>query len=320
MTSYLLQRLFGAFLVLLIKSFVIFALIGLMPGDPIDLLANANPEATAQDIAKLREIYGVDQPITSRYVAWLKGIGEGDFGFSRISHRPVAEVVMPALANTLILTASAFVLSTIIAIFLGTIAALKRGTWIERSINLVAFAGISVPGFWLGLLLIYIFAVKFGVLPAGGMPAPDGPYSAIAYFILPLVTLVIVEIGGPTRYARSAMLEVLNQDFIRTAHAKGLTSSRVMWVHAFRNAMIPVTTIVALGFGHLFSGATLIETIFGWRGMGRLVYEAIMGNDYNLALVCLMMTTALILVANFLADLAYTFLDPRISLVGERKQ
>ena len=132
-----------------------------MPGDPIDLLANANPEATAQDISKLREIYGVDQPITSRYVAWLKGISEGDFGFSRISHRPVMEVVFPALGNTLILTASAFVLSTIIAIFLGTMAALKRGTWIERSINLFAFAGISVPGFWLGLLLIGAGGVLF---------------------------------------------------------------------------------------------------------------------------------------------------------------
>ena len=231
----------------------------------------------------------------------------------------MSEIVGPALLNTIMLTATAFVISTAIALFLGTLAALRRGSWTERFINLIAFTGISVPGFWLGLLLIYTFAVKLGVLPAGGMPREDGEYPPWAYFVLPLVTLVLVEIGGLTRYMRSAMLEVLNQDYIRTARAKGLTSSRILWAHALRNAMIPVTTIIALGFGHLFSGATLIETIFGWRGMGRLIYEAIMGNDYNLALLCLMLTTSLILVANFLADVAYSVLDPRISLVERRK-
>ena len=138
------------------------------------------------------------------------------------------------------------------------------------------------------------------------MPQPDGDYPALAYFALPLLTLVLVEIGSITRYTRSAMLEVLNQDFIRTARAKGLAWRRIVWAHA-------------LGFGHLFSGATLIETIFGWRGMGRLIYEAIMGNDYNLALLCLMLTTVMILVANFLADVAYSVLDPRISLLEGRK-
>jgi peptide/nickel transport system permease protein len=318
MTRFVIARILGAFVVLAVKSFVIFALIGLMPGDPIDLLANANPEATAADISKLRQIYGVDQPITARYVRWVGALAEGDFGYSRITHRPVAEIVVPALGNTLILTASAFVISTLIALTLGTLAALRKGSWVERVINFGAFAGISVPGFWLGLVLIYIFAVKLGWLPAGGMPQSDSGYPAIAYLALPLLTLVLVEIGGLTRYMRAAMIEVLNQDYIRTAHAKGLDARRVIWAHALRNAMIPVTTIIALGFGHLFSGATLIETIFGWRGMGRLIYEAIMGNDYNLALLCLMLTTMMILLANFIADVAYSVLDPRISLTEGR--
>ena len=318
MTGFLFNRLLGALVVLALKSFVVFSLIGLMPGDPIDLMVTANPDATAEDLTKLRQIYGVDEPILSRYGHWVGNLLHGDLGYSRLTHRPVVDIVLPALWNTVILTASAFVISTALALVLGTLAALHRHSWLDRGINLLAFAGISVPGFWLGLLLIYIFAVKLGVLPAGGMPRDDGRYPAVAYLVLPLATLVFVEIGGLTRYVRSAMLEVLNQDYIRTARAKGLPWRRIVWAHALRNAMIPVSTIVALGFGHLFSGATLIETMFGWRGMGRLVYEAIIGNDYNLALLCLMFTTAMILVANLLADVAYSLLDPRISLVEGR--
>ena len=239
MTRFLLSRLIGALVVLVIKSFVIFALIGLMPGDPIDLLATANPDATAEDVTKLRQIYGVDQPITHRYVQWVQGVFQGDLGYSRITHRPVAEMVGPALQNTLVLTATAFFISTLLALTLGTLAALHRGRWIERVINLTAFTGISVPGFWLGLLLIYTFAVKWGLVPAGGMPRDEGDYAPWQFFVLPLCTLVLVEIGGLTRYMRSAMLEVLNQDYIRTARAKGLGSVRILWAHALRNAMIP---------------------------------------------------------------------------------
>jgi peptide/nickel transport system permease protein len=315
MPQFILSRLLGALVVLAAKSFVIFALIGLMPGDPIDLMAAANPEATAEDVAKLRQIYGVDQPIVARYLNWVRALAGGDFGYSRITHRPVLDSVGPAVVNTLTLTVPAFIVSTLIALVLGTAAALRKGSWVERAVNLFAFAGISVPGFWLGLLLIYIFAVKLGVLPAGGMPRDDGGYAPLAYLALPLLTLIIVEIGGLTRYVRASMLDVMNQDYIRTARSKGLASRRVIWSHALRNAMIPLATIIALGFGHLVSGATLIETMFGWRGMGRLIYEAIMGNDFNLALTCLMLTTLMILVANLLADIAYSLLDPRIRLV-----
>jgi peptide/nickel transport system permease protein len=232
----------------------------------------------------------------------------------------VLDIVIPALGNTIILTLTAFTIATIIAITLGTIAALKRGTWIERAIGLLAYTGISVPTFWLGLLLIYLFAVTLGWLPAGGMPKPEDGWVGLArHLALPVLTLVIVEIGAPTRYARAAMIEVLSQDYIRTARAKGITPTRMIIRHALRNAMIPVVTIIALGMGNLFSGALLTETIFAWRGMGRLILEAIMGNDYNLALVCLLFTTATILAANILADVAYTKLDPRIALGGRRK-
>ncbi len=320
MIRFLATRTLGAIITLFAKSFIIFALIGLMPGDPLDLLAQANPDATPESIATLRSIYSVDQPLPDRYVAWLQAALHGDFGFSRIQHRPVLDIVVPALGNTLVLTGIAFVISTIIAVFLGTIAATRKGSWIDRAINLLAYAGISVPSFWLSLVLIYIFAVKLGWLPAGGMPhVGDGAQSWASHLLLPVAALVMVEIGGLTRYARSAMLEVLGQDYIRTARAKGIANGRMLLRHALRNAMIPVITIIALGFGHLFSGALLVENIFAWRGMGRLILEAIMGNDYNLALVCLLFTTAMILVASILADLAYTWLDPRISLGGRRR-
>lgn len=320
MTRFLATRTLGALITLLVKSFIIFALIGLMPGDPLDMLTQANPDATPEDVAKLRAIYGVDQPIGARWWTWLIQALHGDFGYSRAQHRPVVEIILPALGNTLILMGLAFVISTIIAICLGTIAATQRGRAIDRGINLIAYTGISVPSFWLALVMIYIFAVRLGWLPAGGMPQTgEGLHGWLIRLTLPLLTLVMVEIGGLTRYARSAMLEVLGQDYIRTARAKGLSTPRLLFRHALRNAMIPVATIIALGFGHLFSGALLIENIFAWRGMGRLILEAIMGNDYNLALVCLLFTTAMILLANILADLAYSWLDPRISLGGRRR-
>jgi peptide/nickel transport system permease protein len=199
---------------------VIFVLIGLMPGDPVDLLMNANPDARPEDVIRLRAIYGVDQPILQRFGDWLAAAAHGDFGYSRSLHRPVLDIVIPALGNTLLLTGTAFLISTLLAIALGTTAAVHRGSWLDRGINLFAYAGISIPSFWLGLVLIYIFAVRLGWLPASGMP-DQGQAPGWAYLVMPLATLVIVEVGGLARYARSAILDVLEQDYVRTAHAKG---------------------------------------------------------------------------------------------------
>ncbi len=320
MTRFLLSRLLGSALVLAAMSFVIFALIGLMPGDPADLMAGDGTDATPESIAYVRLLYGVDTPIWSRYRDWVAGAMHGDLGVSRLQSRPVLEVVWPALANTVLLTATAFVIATGLAIVLGSLAAVHRGGWPDRVASLVSYLGISVPAFWLGLMLIYLFAVTLGWLPAGGMPGPDdGVLRSATFMVLPVLTLVLGEVGGPTRYVRASMIEVLGQDFIRTAHAKGVPMGRLVIHHALRNAMIPVVTIVALGLGHLFSGALLTETVFAWRGMGRMVLEAIQGNDYNLAMICLLFSTALVLGANILADIAYTMLDPRIALHGDRR-
>jgi peptide/nickel transport system permease protein len=316
MLRFVLARGASAVVVLLLKAFVIFGLIGLMPGDPVDLLMYANPDAKPEDVAHLRAMYGVDQSILARFADWLWAALHGDFGYSRALHRPVLEIVLPALGNTLLLTGTAFALATVIAVALGTVAAVRHGSWLDRVINLFAYAGISIPGFWLGLVFVYIFAVRLGWLPASGMPREGQTHPGWTYVVMPVATLVIGEVGGLARYTRSAILDVLGQDHVRTAHAKGLSGSRVVLRHVLRNGLIPIVTVVALGVGHLFSGALLIEVIFAWRGMGRLTYEAIMGNDYNLALICLLFTTMMILLGSLLADLAYAWLDPRIGIGG----
>ena len=319
MIRFLAGRLLAAGLVVAAMSFAIFALIGLMPGDPLDLAINADPDITPAGIARLRQIYGLDMPVGERYWHWVVSALHGDLGFSRTQHRPVLEIVPVALGNTVILTGTAFAAATLIAVALGTLAAVQPGRWADRVVAWLTYLSIALPSFWLGLMLIYLFAVTLGWLPAGGMPRTgEGVGATLAHLAMPVLTLVIVEIGGPTRYVRAAMLEVLGQDYIRAAHARGLSRLRVVARHALRNALIPVVTIIANGLGHLISGALLIETVFAWRGMGQLTLEAVMDNDYNLALVCLLLTTATVLAANILADAAYSWLDPRIALDGTR--
>jgi peptide/nickel transport system permease protein len=319
MTGYLASRLGQSLLVLVIMSFLIYSLIGLMPGDPIDMMISADPYMTAEDAAHLRELYGLDLPIYERYWNWLLTALGGDFGYSRLYNQPVVQVLLPALANSVLLLAVALIVSVTVAMPAGVFAAYRQRSILDYSVNLFAFAGISIPQFWLGLMLIMLFAVILGWLPAGGI-APEGAPLAeqLRYLLLPAATLSMSSIGSHARYIRSAMVEVLRQDYIRTARAKGASASRVIWRHALRNALIPFVTVLALDFGYLFSGALIVETIFAWPGMGKLIFDAIMGNDYNLALLSLMLATALVLTGNLLADLAYAWLDPRIKLVRHR--
>ena len=314
MTGYLVGRGVQSAIVLLVMSFVIYALIGLMPGDPIDLMINSDPKMTSEDAARLRALYGVDQPIFERYGRWLTAALGGDFGYSRTHARPVMEILLPALGNTVLLLGISFVLSLVLGLWLGILAAMRPYSRTDYAVNLLAFAGISVPPFWLALLLIIVFAVMLGVLPAGGVPMSEDPglWDVLLYAVLPVANLTIASVGSHTRFVRAAMIETLRQDFIRTARAKGIGERRVIYKHALRHALVPVTTIVALNFGALFSGALITETIFAYPGMGKLIFDAIMGSDFNLALIALLFATLLTLVGNLLADLAYAALDPRI--------
>ena len=315
MTRFLFHRLWQSALVLAVMSFVVYSLIGLMPGDPVDLMITADPKITPEDAARLRALYGLDQPIVERYGNWLSAALTGDFGYSRLYARPVMEVLGPAILNTVTLLGLSLGLALLIALPAGVAAAYRPYSRLDYTINMFAFAGISVPPFWLALMLIIGFAVILGVLPAGGIgTAGDGGlWDNARYLVLPVASLTIASIGGHTRYMRASMIETLRQDYIRTARATGAGEMRVVFGHALRNALIPVVTIIALDFGYLFSGALITETIFAWPGMGRLIFDSIMGNDFNLALVALLLATVLTLIGNFLADVAYVWLDPRVS-------
>ncbi len=316
MTHFILRRSVQALLVLLVMSFVIYNLIGLMPGDPLDVMIASNPGATPEVVARLRAIYGLDQPILYRYAHWLLAAVQGDLGFSRTHSQPVLEVLAPALWVTCKLMLISFVISVVLSLMLGISAALKPGGIVDGLVSLGAFAGISVPVFWLALMMILVFAVKLHCLPASGISnVGDGGFrDHFVHLIMPVATLALANTGGFTRFVRASMIETLRMDHVRTARAKGNSESRVVLVHALRNAMIPVVTVMALSFGTLFSGALLTETMFAQPGMGKMIYDSILSNDFNLALSGLLFATLVTLASNLIADLAYGWLDPRISL------
>ncbi len=321
MTTYILRRLVQTLVVIILLSYVCFYLMTLMPGDPVELMIQSNPKITSEDIARLRNLYGLDQPAYQRYFNWVKTIATGDLGYSRTYRVPVEELMGPRLWNTFYLSFLSLALSILIAIPMGIYSALKPGSKLDYVVNFFSFGGISIPSFWLGLMLIIIFAVQLGVLPAGGTETIGADTSNLwavikdrmFYLILPTLSLSVQQIGGFVRFVRSSMMEAMRNDFIRTAKAKGLERGIVVWRHGFRNALIPLITIIALSFSGLFSGAILTETVFAYQGVGKLVYDSIMANDYNVAMISFIISVSMVLLMNLLADILYGFADPRIS-------
>ena len=314
MARFVLGRILQAAGVLLVMSFVIYNLIGLMPGDPIDIMIAGNPGATPEVAAKLRAIYGLDQPLLERYGRWLLAALGGDFGWSRVHSQPVLAVLMPALWQTCKLIVLSFGAAVALSFALGIAAALRPGGLVDGLVSLFAFAGMSVPVFWLALMMILVFAVRLHWFPASGVATVgDGSlWDQARHLVMPVVTLTLAQTGGFTRFVRASMIEALRMDHVRTARAKGASEARVVLVHGFRNALIPVVTVLALNFGALFGGALLTETMFAQPGMGKLIYDSVLGNDFNLALAGLLFATAMTLLCNLAADLAYGWLDPRI--------
>jgi peptide/nickel transport system permease protein len=315
-------RLFESVLVLAVMSFVVYGLIGLMPGDPIDLMIAADPNLTTADIDRLKALYGLDKPITERYGNWLVAALQGDFGYSRTFTKPVIEILIPRLGNTFLLMGLSLALTLSLAIPLGVYAALRPYSRADYAINLLCFAGISVPSFWFALLCIILFAVQFGWLPAGGMETvgQGDLLDRAQYVILPVFVLTVGSIGSFTRFMRASMIQTLRQDFIRTALAKGVSTTRLVIGHALRNALLSVVTMIGLSFGSLFSGALITEIMFSWLGMGKMMYDAILGNDFNLALVGLLFATGATLLGNFLADVMHVALDPRVTFASRGQE
>lgn len=320
MASYILRRLIQTMVVILLLSYFCYYLMTLMPGDPVELMIQSNPRITSADVERLRSLYGLDQPVYVRYANWVKTIVSGDLGFSRTYRVPVSEIMGPKLLNTFILSFAALLFALIVAVPLGILTALKQNSKFDYIANLFAFAGVSAPSFWLGMMFILIFSVTFKWLPASGTFTIGEDMSGFAaiwdrtkYLILPTLTLGYLEIGVFLRFTRSSMIEALRNDYIRTAKAKGLSKTRVVFAHAFRNALLPLVTILALSLATVFSGATITETVFAYQGVGKLVYDSIIANDFNVAMISFMISVSMVLIMNLIADIAYGFIDPRIS-------
>jgi ABC-type dipeptide/oligopeptide/nickel transport system permease component len=300
--SYLLRRLWQSLLVLFGVSVVVFFILHLT-GDPAALLLP--PDATAEDIAKFRTAMGFDDPWVVQYARFLKGAVRGDFGESLRHGEPAMGLVLERLPATFELAGAGLLIALTLAIPAGIVSAVRRNTSVDYVSTVVALLGQAMPTFWLGIMLILIFSVRLNWLPSSGR-------GSLEHLILPAITLGLFTTARITRLTRSGMLEVLGQDYIRTARAKGVAEPPVVWKHALKNASIPIVTIVGIELGTLLGGSVITETIFAWPGVGRLSVQAIFNRDYPVVQSAVFLLASTFVIVNFLVDVVYTYLDPRI--------
>lgn len=311
MTAYILKRLGIGILTLIFASMIVFAVLEIVPGDPARLMLGMN--ATEDAVAALREQMGLNQPLAVRYLAWLGGFVVGDLGRSYTYSVPVLELVADRVAVSLPLAVIALVLSTLVAVPVGIFSAARRGRFADTVAMGTAQLGVAVPNFWFALILVYIFAVWLRLVPAGGFPGwAGGVWPALKALILPAIALALPQAAILARVTRSALIEVMGEDFIRTARAKGLPASRVLWTHALRNALIPVLTILGLQFAFLLAGTIIIENVFYLPGLGRLVFQAITQRDLIVVESVVMLLVASVIIVNLVVDLSYAAVDPRL--------
>jgi len=318
--SYFLRRLVLAVPLLIAVSFVSFVIMQSVPGGPLAVYRN-NPNVRQKDIARLEKQLGLDKPMTAQYGIWLRNFVTGNWGRSLASGREVTTVIGERLVNTIYLMVAALALALLLAIPIGILSAVKQYSVFDQAATLFSFLGFSVPIFWLGLMAIILFAVKLDWFPAGGMRTIGAPFSIgdrLQYLILPAALLAFHSAGQYSRYVRASMLEVIRQDFITTARAKGLRENSVILGHALRNALIPLITVLALDLPALFSGALLIETVFAWPGMGRLFWNSALRFDYPVLMGIIIITALMVILGNLFADVLYSRVDPRVRLSPER--
>ena len=332
--SRLLERLLQTLPVLFGVSLIVFLMITLTPGDPVEIML-ADSRATPEQAARLRADLGLDRPLAERFLVFLGNALRGDFGISFFHRRPVWDVIAERLPATIELTLAAILLALAVAIPLGVVAAVNRDTWIDRTLTAVSLFGVSLPGFWFGILLILLFAVQLGLFPVGGRTAfdlevarvtgfllvdsviagrADAFAAALRHLALPAVTLGLPTAALLARVVRSSMAEVLTSDYVLFAEAKGLSRRRVLLRHALKNALIPVVTVAAIETGSLLGGNMIVETVFGWPGLGRLVVESIFARNYPLVQAAVLLYAVTYVMLNFTADLLYTALNPKVRL------
>jgi peptide/nickel transport system permease protein len=304
MKRFIARRLIQGVILLCMVATIVFFL-GRLTGNPVDLMV---PEdATAEDRAALTKTLGLDGPLTEQFAIFVGKAIRGDLGTSIRMRQPAVEAFFDRLPNTLVLIPWALVLGMILGIPLGVTAALNRGGFLDRAAGTVAVLGVAVPSFWLGVLLIFVFSVELGWLPSGRMGGPE-------HFVLPVITLSTFLVAGFMRITRSAMLEVMESEFVKLARIKGLSERVVIWKHCLRNALIPVLTLWGVFVGNLITGAIVTETVFAWPGIGRLAFEAVLQRDYNVLLGVFFLTSFMVIAFNLITDIVYSLIDPRIEL------
>ena len=316
MSKYILRRLVLAIPILFGITLIDFVLINLAPGDPIIAMIDPAAPVAPGELEVLRENLGLNQPFFIRYTIWLTEALKGNMGYSYVHSVPVMQRIQERLGPTLILTVSALVISVVVGIPLGLLSSLKQYSKIDYGLTFATFAGISVPNFFLALAGIYIFALKLDVLPPFGMISlrTELPYTIdlLHHLLLPATVLGFASMASLMRFARTSLLEVLDQDYVTTARAKGLQQRRILTVHALRNALIPLITVLGLRLPGLFGGSVIIETVFSWPGIGKLAIDSITDRDYPQIMSLLLITAVLVLLANLITDIVYAYADPRI--------
>ena len=311
MIIYLVKKLIWAAATLIVASALVFAALEIVPGDPAQVMLGIN--ATDEAVEALRNDLGLNKPVLERYLSWITGMLQGDFGKSYTYSVAVRELVADRVTISLPLALISLFMSTAIAIPVGIYAAMKRGSFADTGIMALTQVGIAIPNFWFALLLVYFLAIWLQLVPAGGFPGWEaGIWPALKSLLLPAISLALPQAAILSRVTRSALLETLGEDYIRTARAKGLSQRATVWKHALRNAMIPVLTILGLQFAYLLAGTIIIENVFYLPGLGRLVFQAISLRDLIVVESVIMMLVATIIVINLLVDLAYLVVDPRL--------
>jgi peptide/nickel transport system permease protein len=315
MTTYIVRRLIQSAFILVIVTLLVFLTMHLLPGDPILIFISAGElkNTSLEEIDALRQQFGLDKPLMVQYFDWLTGVFRGDFGISIVQREPVIKEIARRLPITFFLSIIALAISTIIGIPAGIICAVRRGKWIDTAVTILANAGITIPVFWLGIMLIYLFSLKIGWLPVQGFTWFYVDFwKSVKQMVMPVFCLSIFSISSITRQTRSSMLEVMRQDYIRTAWSKGLKERLVITKHGLKNGLIPIITLLGMSFSLVVGGSVLIEQVFNIPGMSRLVVNAVFVQDYPVVQGFVLLIAILILLTNLIVDISYGWLDPRI--------
>lgn len=305
MTNYIIKRILSGLLTIWITTVAVTLLIHLVPGDPVQIMYAQSQSTTPEQLEEIRRHLGLDRPIYEQYFIYMSRVLRGDFGTTIRGNQPVLELLLIRLPNTLTLAFTSLIITMVVGVSLGFFAAYKRGTWIDTTLMTTSIIGISIPSFWLGLMLIYLFSIRLGWLPVSGTDYKN--------LILPAFTLGLANAAAVSRLTRSSMIDVLSQDYMRTARAKGLPETTVLSRHALRNGLVNVVNMLGLQFAYMMGGAIVIENVFAWNGLGRLAIQSIFQRDYPVIQGFILIFATVVVIVSIVLDLLYAWIDPRIT-------